>query len=1384
MTIKISSDNIQANTLAALGSSVPKISAITYPGNDTAADIAGGQTVTITGTGFNAGANILINGAYVSVVNVVNSTSIEFTAPVLSAGTYTLYVINTDGGTAISIPGISYSGTPTWTTAAGSLASVYETSSISSNVAATGDATVTYSLFSGTLPTNSTLNANTGLISGTAPASSGATTYSFVIRATDGQQQDTDRSFSITINTDVVTWISPANNTTTALNIDSGANLPVTLSANSAAGRSITFSANSLPAGLSISGNTITGTPTTAQTVNSLITATSAVTNRTASQIFNWTVSVANDTYFKNTTALLSGDTFINTTDSSTNNFAVTPVAAPPATNLTPFQGSYSASFNGASQYMTVPNNAAFDLGTGNFTFECWFYIAANSALDPGSQRNAMLMNFFPASGSRTGYEFQISGNASVTGINLAFISWQADSAVSVVGTPATVISQSVWHHAAFVRNGTLTSIYLDGVSIGSGTLSNQTITSGGNNGNIGWANSFVSYVKYFNGYISNLRLVKGTAVYTANFTPSTSPLTAITNTSLLTLQDNRIRDNSNNAFAITNVGGVSINQRTPFETTPSVTLGSTSFNGSSQYMTVTSNAAFNFGTGDFTVEFWFNVQGAGDNTGQHIFQTRDGTNNGILFQYDRTNKTLAVISDTGLTGLITSSNAILDGNWYHTSVTRSGSTIYFFVNGIQIATTTSAQNFNSTTTYISRRFATDGALHYFNGYISNLRVVKGTAVYTSAFTPSTTPLTAISGTSLLTLQSPVPNNNNTFIDSSPNTFAVTRVGTPTQGSVSPFGSNWSNYFDGTGDYFTVPANAAFEFGTGDFTIECWINKPSAVNSNIVDARVSLTAIPWGFYVDESNYPYFYDGTIYKSSVAIVNNVWNHVAVVRTSGVLKIFVNGVQGYSASVTGALNGTGTVNIAGYPAYTTGYISNLRIVKGTAVYTATFTPSTTPLTAISGTSLLTCQSNRLKDNSTNDFTVTKGGDTTVSRFSPFSTTTGYVPSIHGGSMYFSGTGQVLTVADNDAFEISGDFTVETWFYMTVTPAAATTVLSKGASGVYQPYYFTFNSNNTLVFYSSSTGSSWDIASAVSLGAVNINAWNHAAVSRSGSSMRLFLNGALITTITSSAALHNNTTAVAVGGRSDTTELFTGYISNTRIVKGTALYTAAFTPSTTPLTAVTNTSLLLGGTNAGIVDQSMQGNYNTVADSKISSAAVKYGTGAMFFDGTGDYVDFSPPPARAAFGTADFTIEFWVRPVTQVSTYPGLFGNQTFTTNSFVGYERHGSYPNVFSIFCYNYSSVAAMLLSTTTISINTWYHIAVTRSGSSLKLFVNGVNESTVTFSGSVDGGVPLRYIGLDYTTTNAFAGYIDDFRITRGVARYTSNFTPSTTALFTK
>jgi hypothetical protein len=202
-----------------------------------------------------------------------------------------------------------------------------------------------------------------------------------------------------------------------------------------------------------------------------------------------------------------------------------------------------SAQFNGSSQYLTIPSNSAFAFGTGDFTVETWVYLSSA----PG--------DYAVIDCAGTGqFGFIITGTDIV-----------AYASVDEAYIFTSVVSASEWHHIAFCRVGTTLTCYLDGVSVGTPATSSydfispDTFNIGRNPG----ANN-----SYFNGYISNLRMVKGTAVYTAPFTPPTQPLTAITGTSLLLntyYGSNFLVDGSTNNFTVTNNGSVTSNTLTPF---------------------------------------------------------------------------------------------------------------------------------------------------------------------------------------------------------------------------------------------------------------------------------------------------------------------------------------------------------------------------------------------------------------------------------------------------------------------------------------------------------------------------------------------------------------------------------------------------------------------------------------------------------------------------------------------------------------------------------------------------------------------------------------------------------------------------------------------------
>ena len=181
----------------------PTITSIDYPGTQTAADPAGGESVIINGTLFASGITCTVGGT--SAVTAFNSaTQITITTPAKAAGPYTVAVLNPDGGTASQANFIQYSGVPIWSTAAGTLGNVLEGEAASFQVTATeGSDTIEYAVTTGTLPTGLSLATATGAITGTAGSVSADTTTTFSITATDDENQTSaSRSFSITVQND------------------------------------------------------------------------------------------------------------------------------------------------------------------------------------------------------------------------------------------------------------------------------------------------------------------------------------------------------------------------------------------------------------------------------------------------------------------------------------------------------------------------------------------------------------------------------------------------------------------------------------------------------------------------------------------------------------------------------------------------------------------------------------------------------------------------------------------------------------------------------------------------------------------------------------------------------------------------------------------------------------------------------------------------------------------------------------------------------------------------------------------------------------------------------------------------------------------------------
>lgn len=1069
--------------------------------------------------------------------------------------------------------------------------------------------------------------------------------------------------------------------------------------------------------------------------------------------------------------------------DNSTNGFSITIAGSPSVQLFSPLSSStpYVAATNGGSGYFDGSgdylNTSVSAIGTGDFTIEYWSYLnALNGAGQPGY--------------------FQISDTAG--GLKTTYTTGvlALDNTALYVNVGGTTIATShtlvkyQWFHTAIVRSSGTVSVYVNGVLVSTPTSITTNLTG-----------TYLAIGGYYStsylipgGYISDFRVITGTALYTTTFTPPTAPLTAVTNTKFLC--------NFINAGILDSTG------QNDFETVGNaqISTGQSKFGGSSMYfdgnasyLKFASNQSFAFGTGDFTIEYWMYSNDVSSATQKGLFQTSD-TAGGLKTTYttglfmgqgytSSGNLDGAIRVNINGTNLGSSSAVLTTGTWYHIALVRANGVVTIYVNGNSVASGTISSSITGTNLAVGCYYSTS---YGFNGYIDDFRVTPGIARYLYNFIPPTlgypnsgyssyTPPTTDSyfGQTPLLLHGDGSSGvqNNTFLDGSTNAFTITRNGNATQGTFSPFSradGYWSNYFNGSTDYLSISNNAALNLGTVDFTIEMWLY-PFSVNAGnanpVLSQLTSAGNTGWLLGMSSGSLWQFSTGnTVIVRSGNVSLNQWTHLAAVRSSGTTTLYVNGVSVGNTSTSFNFTDTASLLIgyqSAFNIYFNGYVSNARIVKGTALYTSNFTPSTTPLTAVTNTSLLTCQSNRFKDNSTNAFAITPSGSPQVQTFIPFEPTAPYSAINNGGGMYFDGSGDYLNAGSNSVFAFgTGAYTVEFWAY---------------PSSISQQVYFFNDTTGGSGFYFETSGSAgFTIAPratgvpALTGGYSNLqaNAWNHIVFCRASTSTNqtsIFVNGTRVANGTD----NNNWTITGpalVGGLTAGIYMFSGHMSNVRIVKGTDVYgynNTTITVPTAPLTAVANTQLLLSGTNAGIIDSTGTNNLETVSSTQVLSNQYKFGSGSMYFNGS-SYLNMPGSPNFVMKG--DYTLECWIY---NTGTTATIFDQWIGSTS---GQGNYQFYINSSYKFDFYYDGLS-IITHPTVMSTNTWYHLAAVRLGSTIRTYVNGLSGPTASSSLVLGRSDYTLWIGAQHQggPSNYFTGYVDDARMTNGICRYPYNFT---------
>ena len=641
--------------------------------------------------------------------------------------------------------------------------------------------------------------------------------------------------------------------------------------------------------------------------------------------------------------------------------------------------GSHALSFNGSS-YIAVPYSTDFNFTDQPFTIDLWanFNTSSPASYLVGQNNQGTLAADFDAIGG------------------LLYIYVRDAAGLRIYMSADFTPTPGVWYHLALVRidNGNSANswrIFINGIS--------QTLTLRGGSWNASYPNHTTPLLigseidGYFhNGYMDEIRISKGIARWTENFTPSSTayPLDVLSdsdwklssgmndaNTKILLHCDGGFTDECGNTINVS--GSTIVSSPNKFGT------------GAGQswedlvYVSTGDLASTRFGTGNFTLEGWFRCV-PGINTGEfrpHLAIQRADT--GLDFAVGRTaggSHRLEVQGSKMVTSGLTPSGNFTQGGWNHLAAVREGNSINIYLDGIKVATyDCTGANFTQGNITIG------GAANAYSlaGQFDEIRV-SNVARYTANFIPATAPFT-LSTLSDYTVDFWINPKSledlNTYLIGVEDSWKLTLDGVMTASSivdetgktvtnngvtlstdVKKIG-NASMSFNGS-SFLSVPDSDDFNFGLGDFTIDCWFK----LNVELGDI-VLYSQLGGGEVVDIELYrngatdflffPNNSGGTVHASlGTTLSINTWYHFAIVKIGNIVKVFLNGVQVISDStMTAAMPDIANPIFIGrrmdgmYPL--NGSIDEFRVSKGIARWTTNFTPSTVPYTVDANTKLL---------------------------------------------------------------------------------------------------------------------------------------------------------------------------------------------------------------------------------------------------------------------------------------------------------------------------------------------------------------------------------------------------------------------------------------------
>jgi len=555
--------------------------------------------------------------------------------------------------------------------------------------------------------------------------------------------------------------------------------------------------------------------------------------------------------------------------------------------------------------------------------------------------------------------------------------------------------------------------------------------------------------------------------------------------------------------------------------------------------------------------------------------------------------------------------------------------------------------------------------------------------------------------------------------------------------------------FDGAGDYLSFNGSS-IDFGTGDFTVEAFVYHTGGNDDTIISDQNGFT-----FTYGNSGKLRFYHANGSNAVDATVNFIkhrWVHVVVVRSSNTLTFYQDGnaVGSHAYNIDIAANST-TTYIGKYFGGTiqdfAGLISNLRVIQGTALYTANFIPPSAPLTNVTNTKLLCCNSSTSATAATvTPGTITANGNAAATR------------NELTGSMVLAVPGIKLENT-NTELVTNGTFDSDN--------------SSWNGTGIseYHNSFTTSQSNGYLILNSNTTSGS---LYGVSQNVTTVNGTRYTLsfdiVGGTGNGSIRVENG--------SSGSNVRTTVSGLGVGSHSFSFIAGDQSVSRVFLGRDGSTNGGTNATVHYDNVSvKEAIPVRDYSADIKGSGTNKTLTATGNAGVGYELGGYYGSAMTFDGTSDTLTTTDNISDYNFGTGDFTVETWFKKDANGSNgYDGLA--QLYNTPN--GSGTNGWFLEISAtrgILFYSDDGTGYSLQfnGASSVNLGQWQHLAICRENNVATMFLNGVAVSVLTnFNSNITGGTTLRLGTYGSSSNFYFNGDIQDFRVYKGLAKYKGGF----------